>query len=450
METIIDNLNLPVPAPKAEAIKAEFDFEYHQKIAAEWAKKASELVITDASQLKEMKLAGDGKKFLKTIRTSIEKKRKELKDNSLQEGRAIDEVAKFLTGLVEPIEKNLESKEKYAELLEKQRQQELHNQRYDEITPFLESIPVGINYGALDHGTYRAMFEYAKKDFEDRIALAEAERIAAELYQKKTELFYERRLKLAAYSSYGFFDLNEDTTEEQFQSYIQEGIEGKEAEDLEKENIRLENEKLKQEALAKESVRNARQQELSPYIQFIRDYNGLIEKEEPDYQKEFSEIKEGAKQQREFEAEEKIRIQAENDARQKEIDNLHLQYSRAKQLASIFSGIIPFDYDGDLLYKLTQVEFDTLYNQNKWEHDRLIAEEERIQNEKNAQLLLEEQAKMAAESAPDKEKLMALSKDLDEIDRPMCDSEIGIKTVNDVHKLILKIQVYIETGISMM
>lgn len=49
---------------------------------------------------------------LKRIRTSIEARRKELKQDALEYGRKVDEAAKALTGLVEPTERQLESEEK--------------------------------------------------------------------------------------------------------------------------------------------------------------------------------------------------------------------------------------------------------------------------------------------------------------------------------------------------
>ena len=231
MEAIIDDLKLPVSKTWQDLILNEFEFEQYQAEAEEWKKKAEELVITDASQLKEMKLADDGRKVLQKIRTSIEKKRKELKEKSLQEGKAIDAIAKRLTSLVEPIERILEDKAKYAENLEKARIQALHEERYNEITPYLEAVPVGINYGALDNGTYQSMLHYAKGGYNERIAAEEQARVAAELAEQKRAIYNERRVQLAKYMEYGFFDLHEDTTEEEFQFYLSAGASAKKVED---------------------------------------------------------------------------------------------------------------------------------------------------------------------------------------------------------------------------
>lgn len=231
MEAIIDNLNLPVSKTWQSGVLAEFEFDKYQKDAEEWKKKADELVITDASQLQEMKLADEGRKVLQKIRTSIEKKRKELKERSLQEGRSIDAIAKALTALVEPIERTLEEKAKYAENLEKQRIQKLHDERLAEISPYLDAIPVGVNFGALDLGSYNGMLHYAKAEFEERKAKEEAERIAAEEAERKRMIYTDRRIAIAPYLEYGFFDLHIDTTEEEFQQYLQAGKDAKKVED---------------------------------------------------------------------------------------------------------------------------------------------------------------------------------------------------------------------------
>lgn len=231
MEAIIDNLNLPVSKKWQQEVLAEFEFERFEKDAADWKKKADDLIITDASQLQEMKLADEGRKVLQKIRTTIEKKRKELKERSLQEGRAIDAIAKALTALVEPIERTLEDKARYAENLEKARIQKLHEERVAEISPYLEALPVGVNFGALDLGSYNGMLHYAKVEFEERKAKEEAERLAFQQAEQKRSVYTERRIALAPYMEYGFFDLHIDTTEEEFQQYLQAGKDAKKVED---------------------------------------------------------------------------------------------------------------------------------------------------------------------------------------------------------------------------
>ena len=108
------------------------NFSNYFEVASEWEKKANELTVTSVEQVAEMKLAREGRLFLKDKRVTIEKTRKLLKENALREGQTIDAIAKILTNLIEPIEKNLEHKEKFAEIQEAKRIEELRSSREDE------------------------------------------------------------------------------------------------------------------------------------------------------------------------------------------------------------------------------------------------------------------------------------------------------------------------------
>jgi hypothetical protein len=60
------------------------------KIAKEWEEKACAIEVTDANQTADMKMARVGRLFLREKRIAIEKTRKEMKESSLREGKAID------------------------------------------------------------------------------------------------------------------------------------------------------------------------------------------------------------------------------------------------------------------------------------------------------------------------------------------------------------------------
>lgn len=433
--TVIENLNLPaIPEQKKLAILAEFEFEKYESIAAEWAEKANALVITDASQLTEMKLADDGRKVLQKIRTGIDKKRKDLKDASLNEGRAIDTVAKYLTGLVEPIERVLEDKAKYAENLEKARMQALHEERYAQIIPFLEEIPVGFNYGSLDNGTWQSMLRYAKEEHQARLDQAEKDRLAQEAEAKKKDVYNERRVALAPYQKYFFADLDLETTEEEFQIWMEEGLrQDQEAKDA-AEQQRLDNERLLTEQQKAKELRDARSKELNPYIIFIRDYNGLVESSEESYQKELAEIKIGAEQHWEHERQQQIKNKQAQEDQQKELDRLQLQHTREKALFNVDFNSGKMD-----LASMSQDEFKSLYETHQKIYlDKVAAEKQQ-----------EEDLKKLA-SAPDKQKLQKLIEDLSKISIPDCQTEIGAKYIKGSMTLIGKIQVYLQEGIDLM
>ncbi len=92
------------------------NFTGYFEIASEWEKKASVIVVTDASQKAEMQMARAGRLFLREKRIEIEKTRKKLKEQSLREGKAIDGFANVLKAGIVHIEEYLGKQEKFVEI----------------------------------------------------------------------------------------------------------------------------------------------------------------------------------------------------------------------------------------------------------------------------------------------------------------------------------------------
>ena len=98
------------------------NFSDYFKIADEWEKKAKAISVTDVTQTAVMKMAGVGRKFIANKRIELEKTRKELKEQSLREGKAIDGIANALKAVLAPIEEYLRKQEKFVEI--KQREED--------------------------------------------------------------------------------------------------------------------------------------------------------------------------------------------------------------------------------------------------------------------------------------------------------------------------------------
>ncbi len=90
-------------------------FSEYFKLAAEWEQKAKTIVVTDESQVTEMKMARVGRLMLKEKRVELEKTRKSLKEQALREGKAIDGIANALKAVIVPIEEDLYNKEHFVE-----------------------------------------------------------------------------------------------------------------------------------------------------------------------------------------------------------------------------------------------------------------------------------------------------------------------------------------------
>ncbi len=93
-------------------------FQNYFEIAAEWEQKANAIVVTNAEQTAEMQMAKAGRLFLREKRIAVEKTRKELKEQALREGKAIDGIANVLKALIVPIEEHLKKQEDFVVIRE--------------------------------------------------------------------------------------------------------------------------------------------------------------------------------------------------------------------------------------------------------------------------------------------------------------------------------------------
>lgn len=96
-------------------------FGSYENIVSEWDEKARSIVVKNKDQLTEMAMAKEARKKFSQMRIDIEKARKEMKEQSLRKGQAIDSVARYLTSLVKPIEDYLKEQENFIEIQEANR-----------------------------------------------------------------------------------------------------------------------------------------------------------------------------------------------------------------------------------------------------------------------------------------------------------------------------------------
>lgn len=100
-------------------------FGNYEQIAKEWEIKAKQIVVTDASQTTEMAMAKTARKKFSELRIEVEKSRKEMKEQSLRKGQAIDAIARFLVSLISPIEEHLKLQEDFVKIQEAKKAEEL-------------------------------------------------------------------------------------------------------------------------------------------------------------------------------------------------------------------------------------------------------------------------------------------------------------------------------------
>lgn len=176
--------------------------------AKDWKEKAEKLVVTDATQLTEMKQARDARLALKEIRVNADKVRKNLKEDSLRYGKAVQGVYNVIEYLIAPIETHLQEQEDFAKIAEAKRKSALKVERESLLQPFGITTDF-YKLDEMDEKTFQTLYTNSKTTYEKQIEdakKAEEERIAREQEEIK-----------------------------------------------ERERIRLENERLKEEAKAKEA-----------------------------------------------------------------------------------------------------------------------------------------------------------------------------------------------------
>lgn len=161
-----------------EPTKAKFildNFQNYFELAAEWEKKAKTLIVTSGEQKEEMKQAREGRLELRDKRIAIEKSRKDLKEQSLREGKAIDGIANVLKALIVPIEEYLEQQERFVEI---QEEKKAEARRLEVERRMAEEDRLAQEKAAAEQERLRIENEKLKKEVQEQEQKAQIERKA--------------------------------------------------------------------------------------------------------------------------------------------------------------------------------------------------------------------------------------------------------------------------------
>jgi hypothetical protein len=236
---------------KGDYIKEKFQ-DFTQAIE-EWSEKANAIVVTEETQKELMAEAREGRLLLKSKRIEVEKVRKSLKEQSLNEGRLIDSVAKYLTGLIEPAEKHLELQEKFIEIQEQNKRIQIKAERTKLLEPYKDVIdPDSIQLDLITDEAFTTILNGAK--FAQENKKAEALRIEEERKEtaRKQALLQERSLKLAEYRQFYFTSkdiiLTTETDDVAFEELMNNLVLRKNEYLIEQDKIAEENKRLKKQA----------------------------------------------------------------------------------------------------------------------------------------------------------------------------------------------------------
>lgn len=118
-------------------LSLEEQFEPFQRQAKEWMEKAQTIQVTDVGQTELMASAREARLALRGIRIGVDRKHKELKEESLRYSQSLDKIKRMLVGMIEPIEAHLEEQEKFAEVQEAKARKELASRRATELSLYM-------------------------------------------------------------------------------------------------------------------------------------------------------------------------------------------------------------------------------------------------------------------------------------------------------------------------
>lgn len=199
-----------IPEEKALAIK--IDLECFLADLSEYESKADNLIIADIDDKDSMQFARESRLFLKNSRLKIqkvfEKKRDDLKKkmaDDLNEDKFYLKASQKFDEVFKRIESKFEDKEKFAERKEAERKQQLKIQRLEELSPYSEFVPMGIDLAEATEDDYKRLLNGAKaqkKLQDEENQRIENERI--EEQKRRDELL--RRRELFFNAGFKFYD----------------------------------------------------------------------------------------------------------------------------------------------------------------------------------------------------------------------------------------------------
>lgn len=170
--------------------KAIAEFRQSDVVIASLATNYMPLTIAGVDDRKGYLAVRDARLEVKKLRVGVEHKRKELKEDALKYGKAVDAEAKRLTALIEPIEGHLQKQEdEYEAAKEKLRIEKIEaeqaalQKRIDRLTAARCPIADVSFLKGVDDANFGLFFEKAVETQleKERLEKIEADRLAAEL-----------------------------------------------------------------------------------------------------------------------------------------------------------------------------------------------------------------------------------------------------------------------------
>lgn len=303
---------------KAQEIQATFTPMLEKMTALE--KEYNLIVKKDISE--EVCMEARALRFeYRDVRTGTAKIHKKLKDFYLKGGRFVDGWKNAQLMASQGMESALKEIENHYENIEIERIAKLQEERIELLHKYEPEMNVP-SLGEMEEAVWNNYINGVKLNYNARIDAekkVETDRIEKE---RTDELHNKRKGILLPYwqfvaNQYKSANFGE-ITESMFRGILQRSKDGKKKWIGENARIQEENVRLNTESKKKEKRNN----ELRPFIIFIRDYDKMVNMEESEYQKELADIKKGAEQHYKLETEKKAQAEAKLKAEREEKEKL--------------------------------------------------------------------------------------------------------------------------------
>lgn len=186
-----------LPNNKVQELLSQFGDSF--QLAKDAVNDAKDIEVTDESQTEKMAIARTARLKLKNIRIDVERTRKDLKEQSLREGKAVDGMANIIKALIIPIEEHLEKQERFAEVKAAERMAKRHTDRVEKLSRYVDDISL-YTLDSMSNEAFDNLLSSSKKAFEDQKTAelkAEKDRKAKEEADwKKQERIREENARL--------------------------------------------------------------------------------------------------------------------------------------------------------------------------------------------------------------------------------------------------------------
>ena len=389
-----------------------------------WIAKAKTVRVTDESQKREMKLAGEYRKAIKEVRVNAEKARKRLKADSLLRGKAIDGAYNILAALVEPIEADLAEQETFAERAQAARRDALRSSREETLRALGTDPSVYANLGeAADEAwakirddaqaAHDARAAAAAKAEADRVEAARAAEEAREAARIAREAAEAERKRLAEEQRAENERLKREAAEREAAAKVERErmeAEAKAAREVAEKKLAAEREAAR---IEKERIEAAARTERAEAARVQAERDAAAKAERDAAEKKAREEREAQERKWVAERAEAARVQAERDAAAKaERENAEAVAKAAREEAAKVQAALDAEREEVRAAEAARVA------EERRQHE--LAEAKRAQDEADRRAAAE-----VAALAPDREKLLAYAAAIKAIPLPTLTTEKG-------------------------